>query len=246
MPALRWQPITTLLLAVYGLGASIYLTITHFEPKALACVSNATIQLREGHPEPPVRDLRDPGGHAWPGCSSCPCWSCACPPLWRSAHRWVHLARLVLSITGVGMIIYLISAELFVIKAICLWCSSVHLVTFALFVVIATASPIVLAPGYGASDPDPAPGGRRPALSPGRHVPWLRDAPGRPARLAWGAVAVILVGVIGLVVYALTHQASPERAGAAGRHLARGPRHPVVGADRHVRRRRAPMRRTPS
>ena len=49
------------------------------------------------------------------------------PAAWRSADRRIHLARLVLSITGVGMIIYLIIAELFIIKAICLWCSSVHL-----------------------------------------------------------------------------------------------------------------------
>ena len=73
---------------------------------------------------------------------------------WRSADRRIHLARLVLSVTGVGMILYLISAELFVIKAICLWCSSVHVATFILFVVIATASPVVLAPGYGTDEDD--------------------------------------------------------------------------------------------
>ena len=49
------------------------------------------------------------------------------------------------------MIIYLIIAELFIIKAICLWCSSVHLITFILFVIIVTASPLVLGPGYGDS-----------------------------------------------------------------------------------------------
>ena len=54
------------------------------------------------------------------------------------------------------MIIYLISAELFVIKAICLWCSSVHIATLALFIIIATASPIMLAPGYGEADAVPA------------------------------------------------------------------------------------------
>ena len=47
------------------------------------------------------------------------------------------------------MIIYLIIAELFLIKAICLWCTSVHLITFILFVIIVTSSPIVLSPGYG-------------------------------------------------------------------------------------------------
>ena len=51
------------------------------------------------------------------------------------------------------MIIYLLIAELFIIKAICLWCSSVHLITFILFVIIVTASPIVLAPDYGDRTP---------------------------------------------------------------------------------------------
>ena len=156
MPTLRWQPIVTLLLSLYGLGASIYLTITHFEPKALACVSNSQFNCEKVTQSPQSEILGIPV--AMLGLAFfVPMLVLCLPALWRSAHRWVHLARLVLSITGVGMIIYLISAELFVIKAICLWCSSVHLVTFALFVVIATASPIVLAPGYGASDPDPAP-----------------------------------------------------------------------------------------
>ncbi len=76
------------------------------------------------------------------------------PAAWRSADRRIHLARLALSITGVAMIIYLIIAELFLIKAICLWCSGVHLITFILFVIIVTSAPIVLAPGYGEAEPD--------------------------------------------------------------------------------------------
>jgi len=35
------------------------------------------------------------------------------------------------------------------------------------------------------------------------------DRPGRSARLAWGAVVVILLGAVGLVTYALTHVSSP-------------------------------------
>ena len=75
------------------------------------------------------------------------------PVAWRTADRRIHLARLILSIIGVGMILYLIIAELFIIKAICLWCSAVHIVTFILFVIIVTASPVVLAPGYGTTRP---------------------------------------------------------------------------------------------
>jgi len=148
MTTLRWQPLTTLLLSVYGLGASIYLTITHFDAKALACVSNSTFNCEKVTQSPQSEIIGIPV--AMLGLAFfVPMLVLCLPAMWRTSQRWVHLARLVLSITGVGMIIYLISAELFVIKAICLWCSSVHVVTFILFVIIATASPLVLAPGYG-------------------------------------------------------------------------------------------------
>ena len=153
MTTVRWQPIVTPLLCVYGLGASIYLTITHFDPKALACVSNSTFNCETVTQSPQSVILGIPVamlGLAY----FVPMLLLCLPVAWRSADRRVHLARLALSVTGVGMILYLIVAELFLIKAICLWCSSVHVTTFLLFVIVATASPIVLAPGYGSDDPD--------------------------------------------------------------------------------------------
>ena len=53
--------------------------------------------------------------------------------------RWQPITSLALSVAGVGMIIYLISAELFIIKAICLWCTSVHVITFLPFVLMMSA-----------------------------------------------------------------------------------------------------------
>jgi len=157
VPTLRWQPLASLLLSVYGLGASIYLTITHFEPKALACVHSATFNCEKVTQSPQSEILGIPV--AMLGLAFfIPMLVLCLPALWRSSQRWVHLARLALSVTGVGMIIYLISAELFIIKAICLWCSSVHVATLLLFIIIATASPIVLAPGYGEPDAAPADG----------------------------------------------------------------------------------------
>ena len=148
MPNLRWQPVATLLLSIFGLGVSVYLTITHFDKVALVCVSNGTINCEKVTTSPqsvivgiPVAML----GLAF----FVPMIVLCLPAAWRSSDRRIHLARLVLSITGVGMIVYLIIAELFIIKAICLWCSSVHLITFILFVIIVTASPIVLAPDHG-------------------------------------------------------------------------------------------------
>jgi uncharacterized membrane protein len=157
MPALRWQPIASLLLSIYGLGASIYLTITHFQPKALACVSNSTFNCEKVTQSPQSEIFGIPV--AMLGLVFfVPMILLCLPAAWRSADRRIHLARLALSVTGVGMIIYLISAELFVIKAICIWCSSVHITTLILFIIIATASPIVLATGYGTTDGTPVDG----------------------------------------------------------------------------------------
>ena len=157
MPTLRWQPVASLVLSIYGLGASIYLTITHFEPKALACVSNSRFNCEKVTQSPQSEIFGIPV--AMLGLAFfVPMLLLCLPAAWRAADRRIHLARLVLSITGVGMIIYLISAELFIIKAICLWCSSVHVATLLLFVIIATTAPIVLAPDYGAADAEPADG----------------------------------------------------------------------------------------
>ena len=153
MTTLRWQPVTTLLLSVYGLGASVYLTYTHFQPKALFCASNGTINCEKVTQSAQSEILGIPV--AMLGLFFfVPMLLLCLPAAWRSADRRIHLARLGLAVVGVGMILYLIVAELFLIKAICLWCTSVHVATFLLFVVIATSAPVVLAPDYGTDGPD--------------------------------------------------------------------------------------------
>jgi uncharacterized membrane protein len=148
MLTLRWQPIATLLLSLFGLGVSIYLTIAHFSPHALVCVKNATFNCEKVTTSPQSEIFGIPV--AMLGLFFfVPMLALCLPVAWRSADRRIHLARLILSIVGVGTILYLIIAELFIIKAICLWCSSVHLTTFILFVIVVTASPVVLTPGYG-------------------------------------------------------------------------------------------------
>ncbi len=154
MPTLRWQPIATLVLSIAGLGIAIYLTITHFDKVALVCSDSGAINCTKVTTSPQSEIFGIPV--AMLGLAFfIPMILLCLPAAWRSSDRRIHLARLILSVTGVGMILYLISAELFIIKAICLWCSGVHVITFILFVIIVTAAPVVLAPGYGA-DPDDA------------------------------------------------------------------------------------------
>ncbi len=141
---LRWQPLTCLLLSLAGLAGSIYLTIVHFNHIALTCPENAScnrvLTSNTSHfLGIPVSVL----GLAY----FTPMALLCLPSAWRSVDRRIHLARLVLSILGVGMIIYLLVEELFVLKAFCFWCSVVHLIGFLLFVIIAVTSPALLATG---------------------------------------------------------------------------------------------------
>ena len=53
-------------------------------------------------------------------------------------------------VVGIVFVLYLVYTELFTIRSICLWCTSVHVITFALFVLIMFSA----AAGYGtAKDP---------------------------------------------------------------------------------------------
>ena len=58
------------------------------------------------------------------------------PAAWRSQSRGIKGARLGLVWVGMCLVLWLIYAELFLIHAICLYCSLVHVITFALFVLI--------------------------------------------------------------------------------------------------------------
>ncbi len=143
MPRLRWQPVVTTVLCLAGIGVSTYLTVTHFDKQALVCSSSGTINCEKVTTSPQSEIFGIPV--AMLGLFYfVPMLLLCLPRAWASEHRPVHLARLAGAVVGVGMVIYLISAELFLIKAICLWCSSVHLVTFLLFVVVATSSPLLL------------------------------------------------------------------------------------------------------
>ena len=152
MHTLRWQPVTTLLLSLAGLGVSIYLTITHFDKAALSCpAGGGFINCAQVTTSPQSEIFGIPV--AMLGLVFfVPMLVLCLPAAWRSTNRVIHWGRLALAVTGVAMIIYLIIAELFIIKAICIWCTTVHVTTLALFIIIATASPIVLAPDYGTDE----------------------------------------------------------------------------------------------
>jgi uncharacterized membrane protein len=133
----RWISITTLVLSVLGLAVSVYLTVEHYTKSlTLACpetgVINCTKVTTSAQSEVfgiPVVIL---------GLIFFALMVPACLPVfWRSTRVELRWARVLFALVGVGFIFYLIYAELFVLDAICLWCTSIHVITVLLFAFIA-------------------------------------------------------------------------------------------------------------
>jgi uncharacterized membrane protein len=61
------------------------------------------------------------------------------PRVWRRPDPALRLSRLGLAISGVGFAVYLIYTELFTVHAICLWCTSAHILAFLIFVAVLLA-----------------------------------------------------------------------------------------------------------
>ncbi|HZP90021.1 MAG TPA: vitamin K epoxide reductase family protein [Actinomycetota bacterium] len=140
----RWVPPASLVLALVGLGASIYLTIAHFtSPDVLACPANGTIDCALVTTSAQSRFLGIPVavlGLAWFAGMTGLC----VPAAWNSERRLVHLARLAGSVAGVAFVLWLVYAELFIIGAICEWCTVAHVCAFGLFVIAVLTAPPLL------------------------------------------------------------------------------------------------------
>jgi uncharacterized membrane protein len=136
----RWAIITTFTLSLLGLGLSTYLTITHFQPHALVCSNGGAIDCLKVTTSPqsyvlgiPVAILGLCNYAVMVGLNS--------PWAWRSSVRWIHVARFLLAIASMCFVLWLIYAEVEIIGAICLYCTGVHIVTFALLIVLTIVSP---------------------------------------------------------------------------------------------------------
>jgi uncharacterized membrane protein len=131
-PWLQW---TTWALALAGLGLSIYLTIVELEPAALICSNTGIINC--------ANVIHSPEGHifgipvAYFGLAFYVYLIALLSPwAWRRRELFVQRLRLASIVVGMCFVLYLVYAELIEIKNICIWCTSVHTVTFVLFVLI--------------------------------------------------------------------------------------------------------------
>jgi uncharacterized membrane protein len=161
-PPPRWLIAATGVLALIGLGLSVYLTITHLHPKALICSSHGIINCEAVTSSSqskvfgifPVAEL---------GLAFYVFLAAACTPwAWRMKRvlrlgpvsignqelRWIRLGSVIV---GIGFVIYLLFVELFQLNNICLYCTGVHIATFLLFVLILFDSVFRQAPAHKAA-----------------------------------------------------------------------------------------------
>ena len=132
------RKVAMLVLALGGLGVSTYLTIAHYDHHlSLVCPATTTINCETVTTSAqsivfgvPVSDL---GLAFFVGMVAL-----SLPVAWRVRTPVVPVARLASVVVGIGFVFYLLYSELFTIHAICLWCTSVHVLTFILFVLTVT------------------------------------------------------------------------------------------------------------
>ncbi|HTW02732.1 MAG TPA: vitamin K epoxide reductase family protein [Streptosporangiaceae bacterium] len=132
-----WVRWTALALSLAGLGVSIYLTIAHYTSTTiLACSSKGYVDCAKVTTSAqsmvfgvlPVAVLGLAFYVFMVAVNSPWGWRMRIPQVW-----W---ARIGSAVVGIGFVLYLLYAEIIQIGNICLWCTSVHVITFLLFVLL--------------------------------------------------------------------------------------------------------------
>lgn len=139
---LRAHPLesATWLLAFLGLIDSIYLTFEHLTANAtLACSDRGVVNCAQVTTSAQSRLVGIPV--AYLGLAFFVVMIVINSPWgWRRPERAVHLGRLTFVSIGMIMVLWLLYAELIVIRAICLYCTGVHIITFLMFCLIVTGA----------------------------------------------------------------------------------------------------------
>lgn len=125
----RWPHLAMLACSLSGLAVAVYLSAVHLTSAVpLYCAENGLINCAQVTTSPSSIVLGIPV--AYYGVL----WFGAMTMLLMLRARVAQIGRLVWVAGGVTAALYLLYSELFVIGAICLWCSLVHILVLAIFV----------------------------------------------------------------------------------------------------------------
>ena len=125
--------VSSALTAAAGLAISIYLTVAHYTAAVtLACPQTATVNCEKVTSSAQSVFLGIPV--AVLGLAFFTAMLALCSPwAWNSIRPALRWIRVLAAVAGVAFVAWLVYAELFVIDAICLWCTSVHALALLLF-----------------------------------------------------------------------------------------------------------------
>jgi uncharacterized membrane protein len=148
-----WVKLVALLLALGGLGVSIYLTYAHYTDSSLAGCHETSGLVNCGEVTTSSQSMIF--GVIPVALTGLIYYvfmvAIMSPWAWNSTWEWMPKIRLAAAVGGMGMVLYLVYAELLQIRAICLYCTSVHIITFLIFTLM-----VISAALWGLSPARPA------------------------------------------------------------------------------------------
>jgi uncharacterized membrane protein len=159
----RWRPVAATLVSLLGLAVATYLTYSHYaDPTATALVCplhSSTIDcaavLTSGYSKILGLPVALYGAVFFLFMTAM-----NLPFMWHSPSLLVARLRLAAVVAGMAMVLYLVSVELLEVHKICIWCTSVHILQFILFMLVITGwyDTGWAAARWPAEEPEPAAG----------------------------------------------------------------------------------------
>jgi uncharacterized membrane protein len=137
VPKRPWRSTTLMILSFLGIGVSVYVTVLHYGKIPVVCTDTGGIDCQAVLTSPQSVFLGIPVP-VYGLVFFIAAFVFSLPRLWHTTMWWVPWVRLIGATVGILFALRLIYEELFAVKKICLWCTSVHILTFFMFVIVVT------------------------------------------------------------------------------------------------------------
>lgn len=135
-----WAQITLLVLAVIGVGVSVYLTAVHYQAAPLVCSNTGFIDCSRVLSSvfsvvPGTQIPISVPGLGW----FVVIGALAALAAFRGQERRdLRLAMLAWTALGMLTVLYLVYTELVRLHTLCIWCTSLHIIIFVMFLIAVT------------------------------------------------------------------------------------------------------------
>ncbi|HXY45607.1 MAG TPA: vitamin K epoxide reductase family protein [Acidimicrobiales bacterium] len=140
----RWRPIAATIVSLLGLAIATYLTYSHYTAGA-----KGVNICPFGRGSSGTIDCQAVLTSGWSTILGLPVALYGAvfflfmlvidlPVMWRSESLRLAQLRLAAACAGMAMVVYLVAVELLAVHHICIWCTSVHILQFILFMLVIT------------------------------------------------------------------------------------------------------------